>query len=362
MSRHHESNQEEEFRSMTLEELPNLPLFYHLQQKHETFSGAKLDDVILNTKKCLRILSIKANYNKETATIHAETFDHVKLNICFYKCIQDDAKVDSFIMEIKRLSSANFEFCGVTKTIFDFAKGNIESTPFSGRNQRMLAAPGGENVLLSEEMKEEYNGALCDVLLLLNKDRQDVHELGMESMVYLTDIHCSVEDVARKVSEAIFYGRDSFQVIQVKIYNLIQNGTMDAHDQNATSTVKYEHDDHNKKMRRWALKVLGNSLDTFLHFNENNVDELSLADNIWFQEELCDVLLQDLKEALINPHEAYLASKCLHTMMKLYDGFRIRVKNVSSVHGILKDAENTGKNHHSLLANETSHLLKTLRS
>lgn len=350
---------EEHFR-LTLEKLPEIPSFCPLQRTHEKFPGSKLVDVVLNTMECLKILSIQATYYTEKAMVRAETHDHVKLNICFYKYNENNDSADYFIMEIHRLSSASFGFRGITKSIFDFVKGETKSLSCLERNRRGFSVPSDEELLMFNEMKKEEVDtipepsfetvgieALNEVILLLDNDRLDFHEHGIESMVYLTDFHSTVEDVSRMIAEIILYGRDPYQMIQTKIYNLIKNGTMNV---------------NNKKMRRWALKILDNCLYTFYHFNNSHhYDKGSLKDSIWFQNEVCQVLLQYLKKSTTNPHEAYLASKCLNTMMMLCDDVRAQIESVGDFYGILEGAKITGKNYHSLLARETNNLFETLR-
>merc|ERR1712216_1048955 len=95
--------------------------------------------------------------NQYKATVHAETHNHVKLKIRFYKCSKDDASAGSFIMEIHRLSSSSVGFRGLTKIIFDFVKGETESLSFFEINERGWSIPSNEDLSVFEGMEEELN-------------------------------------------------------------------------------------------------------------------------------------------------------------------------------------------------------------
>lgn len=348
---------EEEFaKKLTLESLPQIPIFYPLDKTHATISELSTSVVVANIKDCLRRLSIQATYNSDKATINAETNEHNRFDIHFYKSV---SMPDSFIVELHCLSSSSFGFRGEIRTILESAKGaHRRQTPVKRRKSVPWVVPEILKDHLEIDQHEVGSSALEEAASLLNKDRHDANELGIESMMLLTDRTTTLELIALMTAEAVVYGNDAHGDLQSKIYNLVACGKMYDHKDCLDDDIICEA--HHSRMRRGALTVLHHSLDTISRLTTGN--EHALSDSIWCRESLCLALLQDLKDASSKPHDAHLATKCLNSMMKFCDQFRELVKGIYGVHGILERALNIGRSCHALLCEESAHVIKTLQA
>jgi len=341
-------------RKLTLGRLPEVPEFYILQKQHQSFATSRLNNVVDSIIDCLGKLSILATYNIDEATIRAETCDHGKFNVRFYRSKET---AGSFVVEIHRLNSI-FGFSALTRTIFDSVKINGPLQNSRSFPKKKLTLPDDAFPELEDEFHSKDDGvsALEEAFKLMGEDRQsDMQELGVETMICLTDRELTVSCVAKTVANAVVHGSGSLNDVQLKIYNLIMIGNFQDDECYRCEETCGE---QAKRMRRGALKVFSNSLETISSFDDSDV--LSLSGSVWFQEALSCVLLRDLNAAETNPHEAYLASRCLNTMMNMSESFRTQLKGVSGVLNILKDVENACRNPHQLLAKESHNLMKTM--
>jgi len=352
-------SKEEDFAcTLTLESLPDEPIFYYTHPRnHEMISDSNPSIIAANIKDCLRRLSIKATYDNKTATIHAETCEHVKFDIHFYRCKTEPG---SSIVEIHRLNSSSFGFRDVVRMIFESAKG-AHSTPNLTSVTRRLSLPWIVPDTVRDRIAVDHDeiglSALEEGAILLNKDRHDANELGIESMMFLTNCTMTIETIASMAADAILHGKYACEDLQSKIYNLVKCGKMyddkDCFDDDICAA-------HYERMRRGALTVLYNSLDTASR--SSCVDVSEIADSMWCGEPMCAVLLQDLADAPSNPHDAHLAAKCLNSMMKASDHFLQQVKGINGVLSILEGAANTGRSCHALLCDESHQVIQTFKA
>jgi len=347
-------SKEDFVRNLKLDSLPEMPIHYPLQKTHVVVSDLTPSTIAENIEDCLRRLSVQAKYDYVKATINAETHEHVKFDINFYK---STTEMGSFIVELHRLSSSSFGFRDEVRTILQSAKGaQFSPTPVKKRMSMTFVIPEALKESIDIDHNEVGLSALEEAAILLNKDRHDASELGIESMILLTDRNTTVEALASMAAKAVLYGDGAYGDLQSKIYNLVKCGKMYDIDNHFEDCISEGHD---LRMRRGAMTVLYNSLNT-LSCSSNHV--LVPLDNIWCSEPLCLVLLQDLKNASFNPHDAHLAAKCLNSMMKMSDIFLNQMKGTYGILGILEGAASTGRSCHALLCNESDHVIQTLKA
>lgn len=77
----------------------------------------------------------------------------------------------------------------------------------------------------------------------------------------------------------------------------------------------------------------------------------------WFFDDLICCLVEDIKNAVDNPHEAYMASKCLVSLVKVDAGAMLKAQLLEASVALTL-AQLVGKSRHARLSEQTSTALE----
>jgi hypothetical protein len=333
--------------------IPGIPLFYPLEQTRVSISRRESSptEIAKRIVKCLEDLSIAATYNKDQALALAETMDGVQLHICLFQTREKDT-----LVEIQRKSGSSLSFHRHARIILKCAvSGDVNEDV----NKRIM--PIRRPVLAPPPSKSprKMESALELACSMLKKDRLDANQLGMESLVFLTDATlCDLNSIALPVSRILLQGGpDRYNNdLHHMLLNYIQgknseNDDMDdARDDLVTSNDL--EDRHSAIMHYNALIVLANSLETI---GSASRSELSTILHDQGLKDLLTVLVQEVSMAEVHPHNAYQATRCLSALLESSPTTRGMVKEMGAT-----DILSNSHVGHALLRKESHSILAAL--
>jgi hypothetical protein len=162
--------------------------------------------------------------------------------------------------------------------------------------------------------------ALEHACSMLKKDRLDANQLGMESLVFLTDAtFCDLNLIALPVSRILLqggpdrYNNDLHDILlnYVQGKNSENDDMEDTRDDLVTSNDL--EDRHSEIMHYNALIVLANSLETIGKASSSELNTILQHQEL---RDLLAVLVQEVSMAELQPHNAYQATRCLSALLE----------------------------------------------
>eukprot|EP00978_Attheya_sp_CCMP212_P004257 scaffold9342_cov65-Attheya_sp.AAC.3 len=334
--------------------IPGIPLFYPLEQTRVSIPSRESSptEIAKRIVKCLEDLSIAATYNKDQALAVAETMDGVQLHICLFQTREKDT-----LVEVQRKSGSSLSFHRHARIILKCAVSGDRNE--NTNNKRIM--PIRRPVLAPPPSKSprKMESALELACSMLKKDRLDANQLGMESLVFLTDATlCDLNSIALPVSRILLqggpdrYNNDLHHIL----LNYIQgknseNDDMDeARDDLATSNDL--EDRHSAIMHYNALIVLANSLETIRRASSSELNTILHDQGL---KDLLAVLVQEVSMAEVQPHNAYQATRCLSALLESSPTTRGMVKEMGAT-----DILSNSHVGHALLRQESHSILVAL--
>ena len=188
---------------------------------------------------------------------------------------------------------------------------------------------------------------------LIQKDRVDARQLGLNSLLLLTD--CERSLVSESAAKAILYEDENGDTtIKDFVYKHIDSLSPNK----ASSLRQFDEFEHREQeiMHNTALAVLGNALESTLDTQHTSQAHLLQTKEWLGSSGIVDTLLSELSLAQFRLHDAYQAARCVCTLLE----FSCEMKQIllgRNVAVILKDAHAIGTAKHSLLAAECKEAL-----
>lgn len=379
-----------------------VPAFYPLEKSSRFVDGEK-DSVTERLSECLRVLSVQALYNNETASAYLMTSEGVEMHLSLWKTTGEKSGI---VVELQRRKGDSIAFHRYSKYILDAAIGDFDVIEhiethgedidfvYSKKVQRLL------NVELGKSSKaSEHENAVIAIEIahgLLMKDRMDARQLGLESLCLLTDPKKTgittalitshvvllgtargIEGLATTKEDDIIFDEAPFQGIREAILSLVQFSRIG-------EDIDFEDEDTEAMaaLHNLALAVLANSLDVIENqerFDENPeetekkpaaIRTASASDitGAFLEEsgeiskaELLSTLILELGKATHKPHNACLSAKCIGSLCRASDRAKRRAKELGAKN-VVSTALDVGTSTHLKLETECKMVTKVLQA
>lgn len=229
--------------------------------------------------------------------------------------------------------------------------------------------------LATVEHKSDSLGALRITLRLLQSEQYDENQLGMESLITLTNPNSvSIKD-ARLACRALVYGDapvgDCLRKAVLRYFqdtirekDHYTNIPMEHYDSDADDDEEeYAQGYHFGCMHNMALVVLGNALQVVAELDDDDsrtptLDLVDVASPFWHT--ICNALVYNMEVANYRPREAALSAKCLNLLARLAPVICHCPMMLDRLAPVLPDANEYGKACSRLLENESHKLMGTL--
>lgn len=366
--------------------LKKLPRYFPLERTNRRInvSECSFDDLLLRISDGLRVMSIQAKYFdrpvrsmnhdavtrngacSDTCTFHGDRQASAALltpeNVELYLALWDSDDSKQVIVEVQRRRGDCMLFHQFASHLLDAASGNLDTSLFSNNAEgSLLYLRNTEQILRNElsrvapayYMNKESIVALEIVSDLVQKDRRDARQLGMEGVCILANVRKTTLTAAIRTSRAILLGDQESQASQGLheiLLGIIQKKTIDGQDQDMGGEYYEDSDDEqyfldqDEEIQDYspeykeeitllfnlALDAVSHALEVLTNFgiqdpndSSSQADASSLSNTSWIIEsflgranevsgtELLSTLLLTLQRAYLNPHNAWLAAKCL---------------------------------------------------
>lgn len=237
-------------------------------------------------------------------------------------------------------------------------------------------------------------------LSLLNSDCRDERQMGMESLVCLTDPSMTTRETAEQIAEALILEcrprSNQFRFIRLHVLSYVQKREKKRHhnhshhglptaqlnhhrqdvdnnnnddDDDDLSVAAFAEENHAAVMHSLALKVVSNALQTLVNSKTDSPQPaipeqppqptLLEHSNVW-----CTVvcsLARDIKVVMQCPQDAALAAKCLFLLSTLFPDAAVNllmVKDKLMPHLLI--AQKYGEERHCVLEQEVRNLIVQL--
>lgn len=359
--------------------LPRIPPLYVLGATRTTVRGGGTPaDLARRICDALRELSLDAIYDDGRAKAFVTSADGVEF---FIRLFQDaDLSFRGVVVEIQRKRGCAYRFHRYARSLLRAAcgrgvaaSGKSESSARQSRRSpsaallARAARPGclGGRVRSVPAMPAP-TGADADLYSLdqaletaddlLRKDRIDANELGMESLMLLTDEESSGLERALYVSRALLCDdEDKLSDLKKVLVTHVVGFDDDDDEENEFDSR------HNEVMHRNALTVMGNSLSV-LAGNDSDCLRAIVRGDSWIGENgsLLPILVEELGRAETNPHNACEAARCLRAVLvAATEVARCRVKDLGAPAKLMV-AQGVGQCRHAMLARESDAALVQL--
>lgn len=376
-----------------------VPAFYPLE-KSSRFVDDEKDNVTGRLSECLRVLSVQALYNNETASAYLMTSEGVEMHLSLWKTTGEKVGI---VVELQRRKGDSIAFHRYSRYILDAAIGDFDPVEhvqvhgedidfvYSKKVQRLLNVELGK----SAEASEHENAVIAIEIAhgLLMKDRMDARQLGLESLCLLTDpkrtgittalitSHVVLLGTARGIEglssgdDAIVLDEAPFQGIREAILSLVQFSRIG-------EDIDFEDEDTEtmSTLHNLALAVMANSLDVIENqeaFDQNPEETETKPSALRtapaadiagkFLEESSDIsktellstLIKELGKANQKPHNACLSAKCLGKLCRASDKAKRRAKELGAKN-VVNTALEVGTRTHLKLETECKNVTKVL--
>lgn len=389
-----------------------VPAFYPLEKSSRLVED-ELSEVAGRLSDCMRVLSVQALYNNETATACLMTSENVEMYLSLWK--PNSAQYpNGIVVELQRRKGDSIAFHRYSRFILDAAIGDFDASEHiqkygydmdfmqSKKLQRLL------NMDMDRARAAENENAVIAIEIahsLLMKDRMDARQLGLESLCLLTDPRKTSIATAVITSHVVLLGSAGglatdgedlifdeapFQEIREAILSLVQfsrigedefgeEGGDDDFDGLKPVTTEGE---HMSLLHNLALAVLANALDVIE--NQERFDDCpentdmkpaatptesssSIAEKFMNKThemskvEILATLIKELGKAEKNPHNAHLSAKCIGSLCRASEDAKNKAKELGAKK-VLTTALDVGVRTHLKLETECKKVEEVLTS
>lgn len=336
--------------------LNEVPLGFPLERTRREIDKVPASEVAERITKCLRLLSIEAEFDGKTAKAKCKTSDMVDFRIRLFA--GQSRTQEPIIVEIQRRSGSPRCFIGVCKKILDAAEGKeIQPESVSARKKMppsIMKTPACEMKCLQNIDRQdphiEINRGMNKSLEMLRSKRKEVNVLGLENLCFMTDPLKTRPDMAIISCKALFAGQYCTE-LRDEIGGMLQKDAI-LPEELGNSPRKELFD----KCRHLAIVLLSNVLA--LTSQDGCLDH-AVQNQKWFSEFLIPSLLDEVKNFEVSSNNAYEAACGLTSLAKCSDVAR-GVMIANSAVGDLQSANQFAIYNHNLLASETRRSLGLL--
>lgn len=387
-----------------------VPAFYPLEKSSRLVED-ELSAVAGRLSDCMRVLSVQAIYNNESATAYLITSENVEMHLSLWKT-SGGKHPAGIVVELQRRKGDSIAFHRYSRFILDAAIDDFDAAEHiqkygedmsfaqSKKLQRLL------NIGVCRDQTNEHENSIIAIEIahsLLMKDRMDARQLGLESLCLLTDPRKTSVVTAVIASHVVLLGSASglvtegddlmfdeapFQEIREIILSLVQFSRIgedefgDEGHEDKFDERQYGTGEHMSLLHNLALAVLANSLDVIE--NEDRYDESPeeterkppavtkksasaiAGDFIGETQDISETdilstLIKELGKAQKKPHNAHLSAKCLGSLCRASEDAKNRAKELGAKN-VISVALDVGVRTHLKLETECENVVKALAS
>lgn len=267
-------------------------------------------------------------------------------------------------MELQKADGDSVDYMACVRAILAAAQGDNSDgeMPLRRRCSSLTLPPSlvhGKKHIADTFQNVDYavaSSVQCAEDLLL-KDRMDAVQLGLDSLMLLTDSEKS--HASKSAANAVLYG-DSAGNATIKNFIIDQvnrrpsSDDHDREDRNSDFAMRQEAIMHNM-----ALAVLGNALQTALDHDRSSLEAIVISEEWMGDSGIVNVLLSELSNANHRTHDAYYAARCLAIMLEISPEVKKKLAE-RGLENVMKASSKVGRSRHSLLANECDEALSLL--
>lgn len=297
------------------------------------------------------------------ASLFAETIDHTEFYVRLFK--NGDNNNNSILVEIQRARGDSLTYTANAREILASARGKEidEEKANKRRSSSLTCIPSiitskMESIKSSHSEELDVPSSVEHVEELIRKDRIDAVQLGLDSLLFLTDRVRS--QVSLSASEAVLHGdANGHSTIKKFIINMIHccpsSGVISSRDESSFDFASRRQE----IMHNTALAVLGNSLETALAAHSPTLNSVVQSDEWMGDSGIVNVLLSELSHANERSHDAYHAARCLNTLLETSTDVKRKLVE-RGLQISMKESQSVGRSRHSLLARECDLALASL--
>jgi len=327
------------------QKLKNVPPHYPLAPGHCTIfiPHTPSEEVASRIWKCLRDQSVHSVFDAEEAKVTCTTLGLVEFVVSLFAGRGDYSH--GVIVEVRRRTGCSLSFfrarCAVTLS--------AQGKPVT---EESVTACSQKLELLDMEMSEDEDTEICnealdDIIILMDKERQDGQLLGGESLANLTDKVKSGKFVAKLASVTLLKDKNKNERFVDYVTKFL--GRLDAKEIDCDAY-------HFRIMRHWILIVLANAVSSATEEDLELVDGDNQA--VFIQLGHCvGLLVTELKAAQSRPHDAYNAARALSSLIKSWPSVDVQNKIFN---GDVENANYIGSKCHARLERESGDIISQL--
>jgi len=336
--------------------LNEVPLGFPLERTKREIDKVPASEVAERITKCLRLLSIEAEFDGKTAKAKCKTSDMVGFRIQLFA--GQSRTQEPIIVEIQRRSGSPRCFMGVCKKILDAAEGKeIQPESVPARKKMppcIMKTPAHEMKCLQKIDRQdphiEVNKGINKSLDMLRSKKKEVNVLGLENLCFMTDPLKTRPDMATISCKSMIAGQYCTE-IRDEIGGMLQKDAI-LPEKFGISPRKELID----KCRHLAIVLLSNVLALT---SQDGCLDRAVQNQKWFSEFLIPSLLDEVKSFEVSSNNAYEAACGLNSLAKCSDVAR-GVMIANSAIDDLQSANQFAIYNHNLLASETRRSLGLL--
>jgi len=325
--------------------IPWKPDFYELEQTATFVPNAKASLVAYRISESLRALSIHGNFDDENAKVIAVTEDSAEFKVQLYAGKGEYSH--GTIVEIQKLRGTARNYNQIIAMIFKASQGEpFQETPKLNVNSINFGEFG---IDINDDQAFESSKRTIKICGdMVREGFVDGVLLGLERLSTLVDVSKLGSSAALRNSDILLHSAQG-DFIRFTIKSLIEESRL---PNGGNNLDKYEIG----RLRKLSYFILSNALSVVCEEGRFLLDSSA---GKWFVGDLINFLIADIKDAEENPHEAYMASKCLLSLVKADAGAMQKAQSLQASVA-LTVAQFVGKNRHALLLKQSSDALEVL--
>jgi len=344
--------------------LPTVPMCYPVERTHVVIPSAEMSPQDITS--CISFLCQKmrlAAHYESSCQAFLTASDGTQLSVQLFLEKDDfDEDSESTIVEVQRRYGKSETFYFHANKLLQVAKGVVHVTKMSvteGKPQTrippMVLPKELMEICAVSEAEERANvvAELNMAVALLEKDRLDANELGLELLCMLTDTTKSSNTVCLMASKIIVAGRSEERDM------LDFSALMKCALSKSSLSNNFEDDlieTYSDGLKTQALQVLSNAFRVCVG---QKVAVSSEAVIFCKTSQLVSELLSLVRAAERRPHEAVLATQCLEGLMVLSMEARTLALSMNVVQAV-QEAQLVGQCSHAILASESERVFTRL--
>jgi hypothetical protein len=381
-------------------ELPPLPVYFPRDMIKLELPMNEFNGVLERLPRCIRTLSIQAEYQNTPVSAKLQTFEHVELYLKLWK-----GEDEIFFIDIQRRKGDCLDANRYMHKLLDAAKGEMpeESMPVDAdiaaqqlHNveallQKVMATAPAATFMAPQSPEETTRIAMDTVYESLTSKRLDLRKVGLEFLCCCTDLKRTIRATAVPSALVVLQAKppsaeyaSKCQDIQRILLKLLQHrefedydAPQDLMDVDSDAEEFIPSDQENSRGRstyyveyisevfHLALTILVNSLEVVACCS----DQLDLQDFAldFFQTSqsistagIYQTLLDCVQRCDRQLANGYLACKSLRLLAAAHPTIRDRLQHDTQAAAYLGKAVQLGRARHSLLQSESERLWKTL--